>query len=58
MPKSLFAAEVWLRRLNLGVAEQELNLFQFAAGQMAEPGAYAPSRAAQGSEFAPVPPQP
>ena len=37
----LFAPEIPLRRLDGHVPEQELNLLQFAAGQMALPGARA-----------------
>lgn len=39
VPELLLAAEVAFGRLNRHVAQQELNLVEFAAGQVAEPGA-------------------
>ena len=39
LAKSLFAAQVPLRRLHRYMPQQELNLFQLAAGSMAEPRA-------------------
>ena len=37
VPKSLLAAQIWLRRLNTDMPEQKLNLLQLAAGFVAEP---------------------
>jgi hypothetical protein len=37
--KSLFAAQRALRRLDRNMTQQELNLFEFTAGGMTEPGA-------------------
>jgi hypothetical protein len=42
MPEVLFASEVSFRGLNRRVAEQELNLLQFAAVGMAQFGAGSP----------------
>jgi hypothetical protein len=37
LTKSLFVAQIALRRLHGYMSKQELNLFQLAAGSMAEP---------------------
>jgi hypothetical protein len=42
IPESLFASEIALCRLHRNVAEQELNLLQFAAGLMTETSACPP----------------
>lgn len=42
MPEVLFASQVSFRGLNGSMAEQELNLFQFAAAGMAQLGARSP----------------
>ena len=41
-PDPLLAAQVSLRRLNRDVAQQKLDLLQFASGRVAESGAGSP----------------